>query len=80
MRTKIRKWGNSLAVRIPKSCVQEAELAYGVSVDLSVADGKIIIAPRVEPEYRLNDLLKKVTEDNLHPEVDSGASVGREAW
>ena len=80
MRTKIRKWGNSLAVRIPKSCVQEAGLAYGVSVDLSVAAGKIIIDPRVDPEYRLKDLLKEVTEDNLHPEVDSGASVGRETW
>jgi antitoxin MazE len=80
MRTKIKKWGNSLAVRIPKPFVKEAQLAYGISVDLAVEDGKIIIDPRVSPEYRLEDLLREVNNKNLHLEIDSGEAVGREAW
>ena len=78
MQTKIQKWGNSLAVRIPKPFVKEARLAYGTSVDLSVDDGKIVIDPHAEPVYRLDDLLKGVNRRNLHAEVDTGAAIGRE--
>ena len=79
MQTKIQKWGNSLAVRIPKAFVKEARVAYGTSVDLSVDDGKIVIDPHAEPEYRLEDLLKGVTKHNIHAEVETGNAVGREA-
>ena len=77
MQTTIQKWGNSLAVRIPKAFVKEAHVAYGTPVDLSVDDGKIVIDPRAEPEYRLEDLLKGVTKRNLHAEVATGEAVGR---
>ncbi len=80
MQTKIQKWGNSLAVRIPKPFVKETHLAHGASVDLSVDDGKIIIDPHAEPEYRLEDLLKGVTRRNRHAEVATGEAVGREGW
>jgi antitoxin MazE len=80
MRTTIQKWGNSLAVRIPKAFVKEAHVAYGTAVDLSVDDGKIVIDPHLEPEYRLADLLKGVTKRNLHAEVETGGPVGQEAW
>jgi antitoxin MazE len=80
MQTTIQKWGNSLAVRIPKAFVKEAHVACGTPVELSVDDGKIVIDPRTEPEYRLQDLLKGVTKRNLHAEVDTGEAVGREVW
>ncbi len=80
MQTTIRKWGNSLAVRIPKAFVKEAHVACGTPVELSVDDGKIVIDPRTEPEYRLQDLLKGVTKRNLHAEVDTGEAIGREVW
>ena len=80
MQTTIQKWGNSLAVRIPKAFVKEAHVAYGTAVDLSVNDGKIVIDPHAEPAYRLEDLLKGVTKRNLHAEVDTGAAIGREVW
>ena len=80
MTTKVQKWGNSLAVRIPKAFVKEAHVAYGTPVDLTVDDGKIIINPHAEPEYRLEDLLKGVSKGNLHAEVTTGKAVGREAW
>lgn len=78
MQTKIQKWGNSLAVRIPKAFVKEAHVACGTSVDLTVDDGKIVIDPHAEPEYRLEDLLKGVTKQNVHAEVDTGEAVDRE--
>ena len=80
MQTKIQKWGNSLAVRIPKAFVREAHVRYGTLVDLSVDDGKIVIDPHAEPEYRLEDLLKGVTKRNRHAEEDTGHAVGQEAW
>ncbi len=80
MQTKIQKWGNSLAVRIPKAFVKEAHVAYGTPVDLSVEDGKIVIDPHSEPEYNLDDLLKGVTKRNLHAEIETGDAVGREVW
>ncbi len=80
MQTTIQKWGNSLAVRIPKAFVKEARLAFGSRVDLSVDDGRIVIDPHAESEYRLEDLLKGVNKRNLHTEVSTGGAVGREAW
>jgi antitoxin MazE len=80
MQSKIQKWGNSLAVRIPKHFVKEAHLSYGTSVDLSVADGKLVIDPHTEPVYRLEDLLRGVRKSNIHSEVDTGAAAGRELW
>ncbi len=78
MRTKIQKWGNSLAIRIPKAFVKEAHVDYGTSVDLSVDDGKIVIDPHTEHEFRLEDLLKGVTNCNIHAEIETGKAVGRE--
>jgi antitoxin MazE len=80
MQARIQKWGNSLAVRIPKAFVKEAHVAYGTAVDLSVDDGKIIIDPRPAPEYTLEELLKGVTRHNRHAEVETGGAVGREVW
>lgn len=80
MRTKIQKWGNSLAIRIPKAFVREADVAYGTTVDVCVEGGRIVIDPHPEPEYRLDALLEGVTERNLHAEVASGEPVGREVW
>ena len=80
MQTKIRKWGNSLAIRIPKAFVKEAHVAYGTAVDLSIDGGKIIINPEPAPEYKLEDLLKGVTAENIHAAVDTGEAVRQEAW
>ena len=80
MEARIQKWGNSLAVRIPKAFVKETMVAYGTKVDMSVDKGKIIIDPQIDSDYTLDDLLKGVTRDNIHAEVDSNGPVGREIW
>ena len=80
MQTKIRKWGNSLGLRIPKSFAAEAQMQEGSTVDLSVADGGLVVKPLRPRKYVLRDLLRTVSAKNLHGEVDTGDAVGREAW
>ena len=80
MLTKVRKWGNSLGLRIPKAFAEEASVAEGTTVDVSVSEGRIVVRPVRGPRYELSKLLAGVSEENLHPEVETGLPVGREAW
>lgn len=80
MQTKVQRWGNSLGVRIPRSFAAEAEVEAGSTVDISLERGGIRIRPVRRRRHRLSDLLRKITPQNLHEEVSTGAAVGREAW
>ncbi|MBI4288872.1 MAG: AbrB/MazE/SpoVT family DNA-binding domain-containing protein [Chloroflexi bacterium] len=80
MQSRIQKWGNSLALRIPKSFAREIGLDSGVPVSVSLEDGKLVVAPVVESPPSLERLLEQVTEDNIHHEVDTGPAVGEEVW
>jgi antitoxin MazE len=80
MKTQIQKWGNSLAVRIPRSFAHESKIAQGSTVEVSLDEGKIVVAPVYEKEYTLKELLAKVTKRNLHREIETGVPVGKEAW
>ena len=80
METTIKKWGNSLALRIPKALAEEAGLYYELSVELSLLDGKLVIAPIEQPKLDLEAMLDQITEDNLHSEVNVGPAVGQEVW
>jgi antitoxin MazE len=79
MHTQVSKWGNSLAVRIPKASAEEAGLSEGAPVELTVVDGKIVIAPACR-EYALEELVAGITPRNRHVESDWGAPVGKEIW
>jgi antitoxin MazE len=80
MQTKIQKWGNSLALRIPKSFAEEAGVKAGSEVSLSVRDGGLVVKAARVPRPRLQDLLRKVSRRNVHRAVDTGAPVGKEVW
>ncbi len=80
MKTRVKKWGNSLALRIPKSFADEVGLQKETSVEVSLADGKLVITPLAEPKLTLGQLLAKVTKENLHHEVDTGSATGNETW
>ena len=80
MKTRLRKWGNSLACRIPKAYANEAGLEDDTAVNVSVIKGKLVIEPLVESKPTLKQLLARVTPENLHGEVDTGDAEGREAW
>ena len=80
MQTQIKKWGNSLALRIPKLFALDANLKLNKLVDLSINKHSIIITPIDEKEYSLEKLLEGVSKNNLHGEFDTGAPVGKEIW
>ena len=80
MRTRVVKWGNSLAVRIPKAYAGELGLVCEAEVDLSVDRGTIVLVPAAPYRVSLEALLDKVTEENVHGEVETGAPAGEEIW
>ncbi len=69
MRCKVKKWGNSLAIRIPKAFANQVGFQQDGEVDISVVDGQLVVSQRVGRTPSLEDLLADVTEDNLHREV-----------
>jgi antitoxin MazE len=80
MKTRVQKWGNSLALRIPKSYANEVGLQRETSVEVSLNDGRLIVTPVSKPKPTLKQLLAKISKDNLHREVDTGTAVGNELW
>ena len=80
MRTRVKKWGNSLAVRIPKPLAVEAGLGENSAIDMSVVEGRVLIEPAAEHTYALAEMLAGFTEENLHREVESRPPAGNEAW
>lgn len=80
MRTKVQKWGNSLALRIPKYFADEVGLQKESSVEVSLSDGKLVITPVAKPRHTLKQLLAGITGENLHREVDFGPAAGNETW
>ena len=78
MRTRIHRWGNSLALRIPKAFAAEASLKEESVVELKVVNGKLVVAFVPEAEVTLDKLLADVEERNLHGEVSSGRAVKKE--
>ena len=79
MVVRVQKWGNSLALRLPKPVALDARLEEGSVIDLRVVEGKLVAEP-VGPNYTLADLLRAVRKGNLHGEIDAGGPVGREVW
>lgn len=75
MRTKVRKWGNSLGVRIPSVLAADAHLADGAEVEVTVRDGEIVIVPVLS----LPDLVARITPENL-PELVDDTPRGAEVW
>jgi antitoxin MazE len=80
MTSRVRKWGNSLALRIPKPLAAEAGLKENSMVELILCQGGMIISSSAQPTVNLDDLLAKVTKKNLHAEADTGLASGAEIW
>ena len=80
MLTKVQKWGNSLALRIPKAFAVDARLENDTVVEMSFVDGQIVVKPVIQSAWTLERLLAGVNAGNIHHENDTGQPVGRETW
>jgi antitoxin MazE len=77
MTTAIQKWGNSLALRIPRDVARQIRVENGDAVEMSVESGALTIRA-ARPRYQLSNLVKGIHPGNSHEEIDWGKSVGRE--
>jgi antitoxin MazE len=78
MRGVVKKWGNSASIRIPSNILKAAKMRIGDPVDIRSERGRIVVTPLRPSSYDLADLLKMITSDNLHDEVDFGNGMGKE--
>lgn len=80
MKARVQRWGNSLAVRIPRAFASELGLDPGSAVEVTLEDGTLSVRPSPTPAFRLEQLLSEVTASNRHGEEDFGPPAGGEAW
>lgn len=73
----VKKWGNSLAVRLPAAIMEAAHLAQDQAVEVRAENGRVIIEPAAQ-SYDLDELLAGITPQNCHVEQDFGAPEGKE--
>lgn len=79
MATTVAKWGNSLAVRLPRNVIAETRLREGARLDVRVEGDSMILTP-ARPRYRLEDLLAQMTPEHKQGEMDWGGPRGKEEW
>ena len=75
MKTRVRKWGNSLALRIPKSFAVDAGLCENAPVELSLVNGSIVVRSVAPTPPSLDEMLRGITDENLHGEWDTGPAT-----
>ena len=78
MRVRVQRWGNSLAVRLPKIVAQDAGVGEGDTLEVRSRAGRLSLV--ASPHYELRELIGRVTRKNSHAETTMGSPVGREAW
>lgn len=76
---RVTRWGNSLAVRIPRAVAEQVRLEEGGEVEMTVEDGRIVVWPR-PPTYDLDELVEGITPENRHGETDWGEAEGEVLW
>lgn len=80
MKIAVRRWGNSLALRIPRTYAAETKISEGSEVELSLKSGALVVRPVARKRHALADLLKRVRASNRHDAAESGPAVGKEVW
>lgn len=79
MQTVVKKWGNSLALRLPQNIASDLRITEGAAVTLTVEDEALIVRPS-RKRYRLADLLDGLDGSKKHAEADWGKREGDEVW
>jgi len=78
MEAVVKKWGNSLGIRIPNLIVRELSLKDGSFVDITDNGDEIVIRPL--RKHNLSEMLNLINEQNIHEEIKSTGPVGNEIW
>ena len=78
MTTKVQKWGNSLALRIPKSYANAIKIKEGTDINIKIKNKKLIIYKEKKQYPKLKELLSKISDKNIHKEISYGKPAGKE--
>ncbi len=78
MTISVKKWGNSLALRIPKEIANALSVDNNSLLDLELTKDGLLLKP--QKESRLQELVSKIDDTNIHKEVETGKKVGHEEW
>lgn len=78
MTVVLKKWGNSLALRIPKDISNTLNIGNNSEMELSIENGALIVKPKINT--LLETLVSEINSENLHKEEDTGRSIGHEEW
>ncbi len=79
MQTVVKKWGNSLALRLPQAMAADLQITEGATVSLSIEDHALVVKP-TRKRYRLSELLAQMDPKSKREETDWGSPAGEEAW
>lgn len=79
MQTVVRKWGNSLALRLPQNVATDLHITEGATVSLTVEDHALVVKAS-RKRFRLSELLAQMPDEARRGEVDWGKPEGEEAW
>ena len=81
MKVEFLKWGNSLALRVPKAFAEEVGAAKGRRADLTIENGALVVkVMKKRRQYTLEHLINGITKENRHSETDWGTPRGNEVW
>jgi antitoxin MazE len=83
MKVEFLRWGNSLALRVPKPFAEEIGAVEGKAAEMTAENGVLVVKVakrRKRRRYNLEDLINAITEENRHAETDWGPPLGNEAW
>lgn len=80
MHATIQKWGNSLALRIPKAFGKELGVTESTQVEISIDKSALIVRPKKAKKPVLKELLAMINEKNRHVAIETGPAVGKEVW
>jgi antitoxin MazE len=85
MKARIQRWGNSLALRIPKAVAEMSELKEDSEVDLSVSRRRLVVVASKRRragrnQYDLSAMIRQLTPENRHDDIEFGPPVGKEIW
>lgn len=78
--TQLKKWGNSLAIRLPQNLLAQVNLRENEDIEIRVEDNAIILSAISNHKYQLDELLSQITPENQQELIDFGKPIGKEIW
>lgn len=80
MISRIRKWGRSQGICLPKQLLERAHLAIGDEVEVVAKTNELVLRKRRPPKYNLAELVAALPRDYQSSELPGGPPIGKEIW